>query len=88
MTSDGMHSDLEYYVQDVVRLLREAANDARENTRKADEAAGFHGGRALAYAEVLSLMQSLADTFLIPRARLGLDGFDPVADLSELRIPK
>ncbi len=46
---------------------------------------GFQAGRALAYTEVLSLMQSQADSFQIPREVLALDGFDPVSDLARAR---
>ena len=77
-----MKHDLQSYLRDLVYLLKEEAEKARENSRDEGTGTGFQAGRALAYAEVLSLMQSQADSFLIPRDMLGLEGFDPAADLA------
>jgi len=42
--------------------------------------AEFEQGRAMAYVEVLSLMQNQADAFQVPREELLLAGFDPEVD--------
>ncbi len=72
------------YLQDLVHILRESAREAREECRASGGADTFECGRALAYAEVLSRMQCQADAFMIPRTALGLDGFDPAADLASV----
>jgi hypothetical protein len=70
-----------HYIGDLVLLLREAAEAAKRQQRTEPENADFHAGRAMAYVEVLSLMQSQADSFMIPREELRLDGFDPANDI-------
>jgi hypothetical protein len=77
-----MTHDMESYVRDLVYLLREAFEEANERSREEGMGDGLQAGRALAYTEVLSLMQCQADAFLIPRQLLGLDGFDPVSDFA------
>ena len=80
-----MEHDLASYIRDLVYLLRESAEDANESSRDEGTGEGFHAGRAMAYAEVLSLMQSQADAFLIPRRLLNLDDFDPAEELARSR---
>ena len=77
-----MKHDLQSYIRDVVHILRSEAEEARGSSREEGTGTGFQAGRALAYTEVLSWMQSQADSFMIPRDLLGLSGFDPVADLA------
>jgi hypothetical protein len=77
-----MAHDYQAYIRDLAFRLREEAKDARENSRDEGTGSGFQAGRALAYAEVLSTMQKQADSFLIPRELLALDGFDPIIDLA------
>jgi hypothetical protein len=77
-----MAHDYQAYIRDLVLRLKDEAEDARENRRDEGTGEGFQAGRALAYAEVLSIMQNQADSFLIPRELLALDGFNPVADLA------
>ncbi|MDQ3366847.1 MAG: hypothetical protein M3680_15600 [Myxococcota bacterium] len=72
-------TECELYVRDLFYLLREAAAEARRN-QAADPRDGLESGRAAAYVEVLLLMQSQADSFMIPRERLGMAGFDPLLD--------
>jgi len=65
------------YLIDLVSLLKEAAAEARA---AAESKQPFEAGRALAYAEVIALMQSQADAFMIAREKLNLDGFDAMCD--------
>jgi hypothetical protein len=68
----------EDFLRDLVYLLRHTGAEAQ---RKGDaEASDFERGRALAYVEILSLMQHQADSFMIPRDPILLSGFDPVND--------
>jgi len=71
--------DYTAYIRDLVYLLREAGAEAQRERMKTPDSE-FAQGRALAYIEVLSRMQNQADSFMIPRASLGLDGFDPLND--------
>jgi len=73
-------SACELYITDLVYLFREAGAEAQRNKSREPEAASYHEGRQMAYQEVLLLMQSQADTFLIPRESIGLDGFDSLND--------
>jgi hypothetical protein len=71
--------DYAAYIRDLVYLLREAGAEAQRE-RKQNPDSGFEQGRALAYIEVLSLMQNQADSFMIAREEVGLAGFDPLND--------
>ena len=51
------------YIRDVVYLLREIGADAQRKSRKTEQSSDFDAGRALAYVEVLSMMQNQADAF-------------------------
>jgi hypothetical protein len=73
--------DYAAYIGDLVILLREAADAAKRRQRAEPDNADFHAGRVMAYVEVLSLMQSQADSFMIPREELKLDSFDPASDI-------
>lgn len=80
--------DYAAYICDFVFLLREAAEKAKRQQRPEPENADFHAGRVVAYVEVLSLMQSQADSFMIGREELRLDGFDPVSDILQRPAPE
>lgn len=77
-----MEHDFQSYIRDLVHLLREAAAEARSSSRDEGTGAGFQAGRALAYAKVLSLMQSQADAFAISRELMDLQDFDPASELA------
>lgn len=70
---------LDNFLRDTFSNLRRRAADAAM-----DQHDDFSRGRAMAYAEVLGHLQNQADSFLIPREALGLDGFDPIQDLAAL----
>jgi hypothetical protein len=67
------------YIRDLVYLLRETGAEARRE-RDQNPGSEFEQGRALAYVEVLSLMQNQADSFMISKEEIGLAGFDPLND--------
>jgi hypothetical protein len=81
-----MNSDYAAYVRDLFHLFREAAAEAQRDKKARPEEARYHEGREMAYVEVLLRMQSQADAFMIPRAEVGLDDFDPLKD--RLQPPK
>jgi hypothetical protein len=58
-------------------LLRERGAEAQRE-RNQNPNSGFEQGRALAYIEVLSLMQNQADAFGLDREQLCLSGFEPL----------
>jgi hypothetical protein len=68
------------YIRDLVYLLRERCAEARRRSIGNAEGSDFEDGRAMAYVEVLSLMQHQADAFELPREELLLAGFDPECD--------
>ena len=76
MSTDGLAN----YLRDLVFLLREAAEEARGLSES--DPSDYQKARAFAYAEVLALMQSQAGAFDLPRNELGLEGFDPIAALT------
>ena len=76
MTSDAFKN----YIRDVVYLLRETGAEAQRKSKRKEQAPDFDAGRALAYVEVLSLMQNQADAFQLSRDDLLLGGFDPEVD--------
>ena len=79
MTAENTHA---YYLRDLGYLLRERAEDALREARKAREAErDFAEGNLSAYSRVLSLMQQQADTFELPYGDLMLEGLDPERDL-------
>ena len=67
-----------YYLQDLGHFIREYGLQAKKDAESADE---FDKGRAMAYYEVLSLMQQQADAFGLPLAELGLGDFDADRDM-------
>ncbi len=67
------------YLVDIVYLIRESAAESRALANTSPLENSFSSGRELAFTEVLMLMQSQADAFLISRSELGLD-FDPLGD--------
>jgi hypothetical protein len=68
------------YIRDLVYLLRRTGAEARHRSAEAGRMAEFEQGRAMAYVEVLSLMQNQAEAFQLPREDLLLAGFDPETD--------
>ena len=79
MTAENTHA---YYLRDLGYLLREQAEDALREARKAREAGrDFAEGQLHAYRRVLSLMQQQADAFELPYGDLMLEGIDPERDL-------
>lgn len=68
------------YIRDLFFLLREGAAEAQRDKVNHPEQAAYHEGREIAYVEVLLLMQSQADAFMIPREHVGLADFDPLKD--------
>lgn len=70
------------YLRDLAFLLKEEALKAkRDKATAADEDALFVRGRALAYYEVVSLMQEQAKSFEIPLEEIRLAGINPDKDL-------
>jgi hypothetical protein len=76
MTSDAYKN----FIRDVVYVLREVGAEAQRKSKTAGQSSTFDAGRALAYVEVLSLMQNQADAFQLSRDDLLLAGFDPEVD--------
>lgn len=68
------------YLRDLGYLVREAAVEARDRSQ-ASAGDGFEVGRAAAYHEVASLMESQARSFGLDLSALAFDGFDPDRDL-------
>lgn len=66
------------FIRDLVYLIRETGAEARR--RSAVGASDFDAGRAMAYVEILSLMQNQALAFQLPPEDLLLAGFDPETD--------
>ena len=64
-------------------LLRKQAVKARDSARQAREThrEAFEGGRALAYYEVVTLMQQQAESFQMPLEALGLQDLDAEGEL-------
>ena len=75
-----MNPDYAAYIRDLFYMFREAAAEAQREKTSKPESAQYHEGRETAYIEALLLMQSQADAFMIPRAIVGMDGFDPLRD--------
>ena len=71
------------YLYDLGLLLKEAAFEARY--RRDAEKSEFEAGRAMAYYEVLSLMQHQASAFGLPLVDLQLGDVDPERDVLRLR---
>lgn len=73
------------YLQDLGRLLRDIALKARKEARNKSNDVGsvdlFAEGRAMAFYEVISLMQQQADAFGLHYEELGLAGLDADRDL-------
>jgi hypothetical protein len=72
-----------HYLHDLGAELRDMALDAK---RRAEAAAGtgdatFEQGRASAYYEVLSLMETQAKAFALPSEDLHFEGFSADRDL-------
>ena len=77
-----IHSKHANYLHDLGYLLREAGEEAKQDTETAASTdSAFHKGRLMAYVEVLSLMQQQAVAFGLPLSDLGLDGLNPERDL-------
>jgi hypothetical protein len=84
MTSDAFKN----YIRDVVYLLREIGAEAQRKSKRTEQSSDFDAGRALAYLEVLSLMQNQADAFQLSRDDLLLASFDPEVDPIDLPRPR
>ena len=71
------------FLLDLGFLLREKAFAAKEQFHAAQtaEQREFHGGRYMAYYEVISLMLSQAESFELPVTKLALQGIDAERDL-------
>lgn len=70
------------FLLDLGTLLRERAVAARDRARLGPEE--FQGGVAHAYYEVMSLIESQADSFGLPLEDLGLTGFEVDKELLAL----
>jgi hypothetical protein len=71
------------YLRDLGHLIREAGEQAKNDSDQASESNRlFQQGRLMAYYEVLSLMQQQAEAFQLPLRDLALDGLDPDRDLT------
>src|SRR5262249_7595200 len=77
MSSDDSHKN---YLRDLVFRIRENGANAVAQGREAQGGREFQRGRAMAYIEILSMMQNQADVFQIDREELLLSGFDPLND--------
>jgi hypothetical protein len=75
-----------HYLHDLGAELRERALKAKQQAKTArgtsDEQ--YEQGKAIAYYEVLSLMESEAKTFELPPEDLHFEGFDADRDLMGL----
>ena len=69
-----MSNTYQDYLRDLVYVLRERGAAAQAAATHSD----LDRERAFAYAEVLSLMQTQADAFDIPRDDILLGDFDPL----------
>jgi hypothetical protein len=65
----------ESYLKDLGRILRDEAVAARNTASSGKDP--FQLGRAMAYYEVVSLLEQQANAFQIPLEKLSFDGFDP-----------
>ena len=74
------------YLHDLGAELRDRALKAKEQaeTARGTSDEQFERGRAFAYYEVVSLMESEAKTFELPPEDLHLEGFDADRDLMGL----
>ena len=72
-----------HYLRDLGYLVKERALAARQRERQASGTAAheFESGHALAWYEVVSLMQGQAVAFQLPLKDLALDDLDPDKDL-------
>ena len=74
------------YLADLVKLLREYLEDAREQ-RDAHHAPSaketWDSGVAFAYAAVLSTMKNQAIAFDLPLSEIGLEGFDSDREMTK-----
>jgi hypothetical protein len=74
-----------YYLYDLGYLLKERALQSkadRDSLTVRDENYHFQSGRLLAFNEVLSIVQQMAEGFDIPLEDLKLEGLDPDRDLT------
>jgi hypothetical protein len=76
-------STADHYLRDLGYIIREDALKARERARTArgTEAEQFEAGRALAYYEVVTLMQQQATGFQLPLETICLDNLDADGEL-------
>jgi len=76
-------SSCENYLKDLGFLIKQEALEAksRRALARASER-DFCDGRLMAYNEVLSLMKSQAIAFQIDQSVIGLNDFDPDAELN------
>jgi hypothetical protein len=65
----------ENYLRDLGHILRENALEAKQEAAVGNDP--FKQGRALAYYEVISLLEQQAQAFQLPLEKLSLAGFDP-----------
>lgn len=86
-----MANKLELYMQDLVNIILEEIHEIIQNNSSADDlddGSIYNAGKMFAYVEILSLMQSQADSFSISRESLGLSKFDPVEKLADFHKKK
>ncbi len=78
------HDAYRLYMQEAISAIKERALEAREERPdKEKDAPGhlFQSGRVLAFNEVVSILQQLAETFQIGLDEIHLDDIDPDRDL-------
>lgn len=67
---------IQFYLKDLSLLLKEKALDAKRMAKDPSDN-GFAMGRAMAFYEMLSLMQQQADVFGLDYASIGIDDIRP-----------
>jgi hypothetical protein len=73
------NTELERYFLDCISLIKDAAFQAKEQTKS--NPSDYEMGRLMAYCEVVSLLQLEAKAFEISLKDIGLDGFEAEKDL-------
>jgi hypothetical protein len=77
--SPSVAPSADHYLRDLGFLVRERALKAKSEAES--DPNDFTRGQLLAFHEIVSLMQSQAQSFAIPLGKLSLDKIDPDRDL-------
>jgi hypothetical protein len=75
--------DLEFYIKEVVSLLKDYAMKAKQDADhpKEGDSPDFNTGFLMAYHQVIAVMKNQTPVFDIDEKDIGLDDIDPERDL-------